>query len=84
MLYVGDVARRLPTGDHVASYAGLVPKQVESGTTKRSWRITRRGPALLRGMLVEVAWMVNMGNDSAKHYVARVSLRGEVQEDLTM
>src|SRR5678816_4720395 len=58
---------------HVASYAGLVPKQFESGTIKRSCRITRRGPALLRSMLVEVAWMVYMRNDWAQAFVRRIS-----------
>lgn len=68
-----DDARRFKTAGHVASYAGLVPKQMESGTMKRSGRITRRGPALLRSMLVEVAWMVYIRNDWAKHFVQRVS-----------
>jgi transposase len=68
-----DDARRFKTAGHVASYAGLVPKQMESGTIKRSGRITRRGPALLRSMLVEVAWMVYMRNDWAKHFVQRIS-----------
>ena len=68
-----DDPHRFKTAGQVASYAGLVPKQVESGTIKRSWRITRRGPALLRSMLVEVAWMVYMRNDWAKHFVQRVS-----------
>jgi transposase len=68
-----DDARRFKTAGQVASYAGLVPKQVESGTMKRSWRITRRGPALLRSMLVEVAWMVYIRNEWARHYVRRVS-----------
>ena len=68
-----DDPHRFKTAGQVASYAGLVPKQVESGTIKRSWRITRRGPALLRSMLVEVAWMVYMRNDWAKHYVRRIS-----------
>jgi transposase len=68
-----DDPRRFKTAGQVASYAGLVPKQIESGTMKRSWRITRRGPALLRSMLVEVAWMVYMRNDWAKQFVARIS-----------
>jgi transposase len=68
-----DDAKRFKTAGHVASYAGLVPKQMDSGTIKRSGRITRRGPALLRSMLVEVAWMVYMRNDWAKHYVQRIS-----------
>jgi transposase len=68
-----DDPRRFKTAGQVASYAGLVPKQIESGTMKRSWRITRRGPALLRSMLVEVAWMVYIRNDWAKHFVQRIS-----------
>lgn len=68
-----DDARRFKSAKHVASYAGLVPKQMESGTIQRSGRITRRGPALLRSMLVEVAWMVYMRNDWAKAFVQRIS-----------
>jgi hypothetical protein len=40
---------------------------------KRIGRITRRGPSLLRGMLVEVAWMVYRYNAWAKAFVERVS-----------
>ncbi len=68
-----DDPHRFKSAAHVASYAGLVPKQMETGTMKRSGRITRRGPALLRSMLVEVAWMVYIRNDWAKHYVQRIS-----------
>jgi len=68
-----DDPHRFKTAGQVASYAGLVPKQFESGTIKRSCRITRRGPALLRSMLVEVAWMVYMRNDWAKAFVQRIS-----------
>ena len=68
-----DDPHRFKTAGQVASYAGLVPKQIESGTVKRSGRITRRGPSLLRSMLVEVAWMVYMRNDWAKAFVKRIS-----------
>ena len=68
-----DDPRRFKSAGQVASYAGLVPKQFESGTIKRSCRITRRGPTLLRSMLVEVAWMVYLRNDWAKAFVARIS-----------
>ena len=61
------------TAAQVASYAGLVPKQMESGTMKRVGKITRRGPALLRGLLVEVAWCVYRLNPWAKAFVQRVS-----------
>jgi transposase len=68
-----DDAKRFKSAKRVASYAGLVPKQFESGTLKRSGWITRRGPTLLRSMLVEVAWMVYMRNDWAKAFVQRIS-----------
>ena len=68
-----DDVRRFPSSAAVAGYAGLVPKQMESGQMKRSGRITRRGPALLRGMLVEVAWMVYRHNAWAKAFVQRVT-----------
>jgi transposase len=67
-----DDPHRFKTAGQVASYAGLVPKQFESGTIKRSCRITRRGPALLRSMLVEVAWMVYLRNAWARAYVRRI------------
>jgi transposase len=68
-----DDPHRFRTARQVASYAGLVPKQFESGTIQRSCRITRRGPGLLRSMLVEVAWMVYIRCDWAKAFVARIS-----------
>ena len=68
-----DDPHRFKSAGQVASYAGLVPKQMESGTVKRSGRITRRGPTLLRSMLVEVAWMVYMRNAWARSFVQRIS-----------
>jgi transposase len=46
---------------------------MESGTMKRIGKITRHGPSLLRGMLVEVAWMVYRHNPWAKVFVQRIS-----------
>jgi transposase len=68
-----DDPHRFKSVADVSSYAGLVPKQIESGTMKRIGRITRRGPSLLRGMLVEVAWMVYRYNKWAQAFVERVS-----------
>lgn len=53
-----DDPHRFKSGGEVSSYAGLVPRLIESGTMSRVGRITRRGPSLLRGMLIEVAWIV--------------------------
>ena len=49
-------AKRFRSGDQVSAYAGLVPKQFQSGETDRRGRITRRGPRLLRSAMVECAW----------------------------
>ena len=68
-----DDPHRFKTAGQVGCYAGLVPKQIESGQMRRVGRITRRGPSLLRGLLVEVAWTVWRYNDWAKAFVERVS-----------
>ncbi len=68
-----DDPHRFASGAEVSSYAGMVPKQMESGSMKRIGRITRRGPSLLRGMLIEVAWMVYRHNAWAKAFVEKVS-----------
>jgi len=51
-----DDAKRFDNQRQVSAYAGLVPKQWQSGTIDRQNRITKRGPRLLRTQLVEVAW----------------------------
>jgi transposase len=54
-VYLHD-ATRFHSADEVSAYAGLVPRQYQSGQTDRRGRITRRGPKLLRAALVECAW----------------------------
>jgi len=51
-----DDPKRFANARAVSAYAGLVPKQYQSGQTNRLGRITRRGPSWLRAALVEVAW----------------------------
>ena len=68
-----DDPHRFANAGQVGSYAGLVPKQYQSGQMDRSGHVTRRGPSLLRGMLVEVAWMVYRHSPWAKAFVQRVS-----------
>ena len=53
--YLGD-ARRFASGKQVGAFAGLVPRQYQSGVTDRRGKISRRGPSLLRKLLVECAW----------------------------
>ena len=51
-----DDPHRFNSAREVGSYAGLVPRQYQSGNTDRRGRITKRGPRLLRTLLVECAW----------------------------
>ena len=48
--------RRFRDKNEVGAYAGLVPRQYQSGVCDRRGRITERGPSLLRSALVECAW----------------------------
>jgi transposase len=68
-----DNPRRFKNGRQVSAYAGLVPRQFQSGEVDRRGRITRRGPSLLRKMLVEVGWVMLRYNDWARQIVARIS-----------
>jgi transposase len=76
--YLGD-ARRFDTGKQVSAYAGLVPRQYQSGETDRRGRITRRGPALLRKLLVECAWVMLRYNAWARAVYQRLS-RGQARK----
>jgi transposase len=68
-----DRPQRFKNGRQVSAYAGLVPRQYQSGLTDRRGRITRRGPRLLRKMLVEAAWVMLRYNDWARRIVERIS-----------
>jgi transposase len=51
---IGEI-HRFPTGAHVASYAGLVPRVEMTAGRYRSGRITKRGSPWLRWALIEAA-----------------------------
>jgi transposase len=70
--YLGD-ATRFDNGKQVSAYGGLVPRQYQSGETDRRGRITRRGPALLRKLLVECAWVMLRYNPWARVVYRRLS-----------
>lgn len=76
--YLGD-PKRFANGKQVSAYGGLVPRQYQSGETDRRGRITRRGPALLRKLLVECAWVMLRYNGWARAVYARLS-RGKARK----
>jgi transposase len=71
-----DNPQRFENGRQVSAYAGLVPKQFQSGETDRRGRISRRGPSLLRKVLVEAGWILLRYNSWAQRLMLRLS-RGQ-------
>ncbi|HZT83519.1 MAG TPA: IS110 family transposase [Gemmataceae bacterium] len=64
---------RFDSGKQVSAYVGLVPQQYQSGELDRRGRITRRGPALLRKLLVECAWCMIRYNAWARGIYQRLT-----------
>jgi transposase len=71
-----DDPHRFGNARQVGSYAGLVPRRHQSGTHDHYGRITKQGCALLRKLLVEIAWAMRRHNPEAKAWFDRVS-KGE-------
>ena len=61
--FVGDVAR-FPSGRHFACYLGLTPREHSSGAGRRLGRISKRGDAYLRMLLIHGARAVLVGAQS--------------------
>ena len=64
-----DDPHRFKNARQVSAYAGLVPKQYQSGQMNRLGRITGQGPGLLRRVLVQVAWGLQRRTDTRGHAV---------------
>jgi len=73
-----DDPRRFKSGKQVAAYGGLVPRQYQSGEDDRRGRITKRGPAVLRKLLVQCAWAMLRYNAWARAVFERLS-RGKAR-----
>jgi len=73
-----DDPGRFKSGKQVASYGGLVPRQYKSGEDDRRGRITKRGPAVLRKLLVQCAWAMLRYNRWARAVFERLS-RGKAR-----
>jgi transposase len=71
-----DEPGRFSTAAAVSAYAGLVPRRFQSGETDRQGRITKRGPRLLRKVLVESAWLMLRYNAWAARLFKRLT-RGQ-------
>ena len=67
-----DDPKRFKNGKQVGAYAGLVPRQYESGTMQRQGGITGQGNRLLRALLVEVGWLMQRYNPHFRDVFDRV------------
>jgi len=67
-----DDPHRFKNSRHLSSYLGMTPKQYQSGETDRSGRISKRGPRMLRSMLLECAWASTRYNAWSKLTFARI------------
>jgi transposase len=74
-----DDPHRFRSGKQVAAYGGLVPRQYQSGEDDRRGRITKRGPAVLRKLLVQCAWAMIRYNPWARAVYVRLS-RGQARK----
>lgn len=77
--HLGD-ARRFASAKQVGAFAGLVPRQYQSGVTDRRGRITRRGPAILRKLLVECAWCMLRYNPWARKVYQNLTGGGQARK----
>jgi transposase len=69
--YIDD-PHRFKNANQIGAYVGLVPRQYQSGNTDRFGRITKRGPGLLRTLLVECAWCSLQYNTWARQTYDRI------------
>lgn len=67
-----DDPHRFKNGKQVGAYAGLAPRQYESGTMQRQGRITGQGNKQLRALLVEVGWLMRRYNGHYRGVFDRV------------
>lgn len=79
-----DDPHRFDNAKQVGAYAGLVPKQFESGTMARHGRITCRGNALLRAILVEIGWLMRRYNSWFDEIFNRVCRGAETRKKIAV
>jgi transposase len=65
--FIGDV-QRFPSGRHFASYLGLSPREFSSGTQRRLGRISKRGDAYIRMLLIHGARSILCHAKKAKQH----------------
>jgi transposase len=68
-----DRPERFHDAQQVSAYLGMVPKELDSGETRRRGPITKQGSRVVRSLLVEVAWAALRYNSWARVTFERIS-----------
>jgi transposase len=68
-----DRPERFHDAQQVSAYIGMVPKELDSGETRRRGSITKQGSRVVRSLLVEVAWAALRYNSWARVTYERIS-----------
>jgi transposase len=68
-----DQPQRFRKAREVSAYVGMVPKELDSGETRRRGPITKHGSRLVRSLLVEVAWAGLRYNSWVRETYQRIS-----------
>jgi transposase len=79
-----DDPHRFQNGKQVGAYAGLTPRQYQSGTMDRKGRISGQGNALLRALLVEVSWLGLRYNAHVREVYERVRQGSESRKKVAI
>ncbi len=72
---LGDLRTRFKNERELFSYTGLTPSEYSSGDNIRKGKISRCGPARIRWILVEAAWMCIRTDKSLKEAYERIKQR---------
>ena len=67
-----DEIERFSRGKEYCSYFGMTPKLDESGSTRRLGHISKRGPSVVRWLIVESAWRSIRKSPSLLSFYERV------------
>jgi transposase len=68
-----DRPERFQEAAQVSAYIGMVPKELDSGETRRRGPITKQGSRVVRSLLVEVGWAALRYNSWARATYERIS-----------
>jgi transposase len=79
-----DDPHRFRNAAEVSAYAGLVPRQFQSGDVDRRGRISKRGPRLLRKLLVECAWCSLRYNRWSQSVYLRLTAGGTTRKKIAI